>query len=274
MKKDTGQFVIFFPGTEEIFLKDPDLSLVCSHYKSWYGGKVEVIPHVWSIIGAPSSTTPLKWTDKPPLRIGFMGAGYSDSRLARVVSKLPLSVRKWLLQGHHLKFGGALARLNQLGLSARHINTFPRSETLKILNSQKEIEEKDSIEIVDTQGGYRRSELDKDRYIRHLEAMTYIICPRGVENFSIRVYEALKYGRIPVIIDTEMVLPTEIDWDQVAIRIPYDRLNDVYDIILNDYCSRSADEFITRQRAAFSTMSELESMRWLTSRLRNILAGT
>jgi hypothetical protein len=104
--------------------------------------------------------------------------------------------------------------------------------------------------------------------------MTYIICPRGIENFSFRVYEALKYGRIPVIIDTEMVLPTEIDWGQVAIRIPYDRLNDVYDIILNDYRSRSADEFIMRQRAAFSTMSELESMRWLTKRLRNILAST
>jgi hypothetical protein len=274
IKKYTGQFVIFFPGTEEIFLKDPDLSLVCSHYKSWYGSKVEVIPHVWSSIGTPSSIAPLKWTDKPPFRIGFMGAGYFDSRVAKVVSKLPLSVKKWLLRGHHLKFAGALAQLNKLGLSPRHINTFPRSETLKNLNTQKNAEEKDRIEIVDTQGGYRRSELDKDRYIRHLEAMTYIICPRGIENFSIRVYEALKYGRIPVIIDTEMVLPTEIDWDQVAIRIPYDRLNDVYDVILNDYRSRSADEFITRQRAAFSTMSELESMRWLTSRLRNIVAGT
>ena len=103
--------------------------------------------------------------------------------------------------------------------------------------------------------------------------MTYVICPRGIENFSFRVYEALKYGRIPVIIDTEMVLPTEIDWDQVAIRIPYDRLNDLYDIILNDYCSRSADEFIERQRIAFSTMIELESMTWLTCRLRDVVSG-
>jgi hypothetical protein len=203
-----------------------------------------------------------------------MGAGYFDSRLAKVVSNLPLFIKKWLLRGHYLKFGGALAQLNQIGLSARHVNTFPRLETLKILNSQKDAEEKGSIEIVDTQGGYRRSQLDKDRYIRHLEAMTYIMCPRGIENFSFRVYEALKYGKIPVIIDTEMVLPTEIDWDQVAIRIPYDRLNDVYDIILKDYRSRSADEFISRQRAAFSTMSELDSMRWFTKRLRNILAST
>jgi hypothetical protein len=271
-RKDSGQFVIFFPGTQEIFLKDPDWSFVCSHYKSWCGEKTEVIPHLWSIKRS-SPITPLKWTDKPAFRIGFMGTAYSDSRVAKVASKLPLSVKKWLLGGRYLKYGGALARLNQLGLPMKHINTFPRSETLEMLNNKNDVVEKDSIEIIDTKG-FTGSEQDKDRYIRHLEAMTYVICPRGIENYSIRVYEALNYGRIPVIIDTEMVLPTEIDWDQVAIRIPYDRLNDVYDVILNDYCSRSADEFLARQRAAFSTMRELESMRWLTNRLSDVLAGS
>jgi hypothetical protein len=272
MRKDAGLFVIFFPGTEEVFLKDPDWSFVCSHYKCWYGGKCTVIPHVWSHIRTPISITPLKWTHKPAFRIGFMGAAYSDSRVAKVASKLPLSVKNWLLRGHYLQWGGALARLNELGLSMKHINTFPRLETWKMLNIKKDVIEEGTIELVDTH--FTGSEQDKDRYIRHLAAMTYVVCPRGIENFSIRVYEALKYGRIPVIIDTEMVLPTEIDWDQVAIRIPYDRLNDVYDIIANDYCSRSADEFLARQRAAFSTMRELESMRWLTSRLSDVLAGT
>jgi hypothetical protein len=274
-RKDRGQFVIFFPGTEEIFLKDPDWSFVCSHYKSWYGRKFEVIPHVWSQIRTPSSITPFEWTDKPAFRIGFMGNALSDHpRMRKVVSKLPLSVKKWLLRGHHLKFRGALALVNQLGLGLllKHINTFPRWETLKMLNMKKDVVEKGSIEIVDAR--FTGSEQEKDRYIRHLEAMTYVVCPRGLENFSFRVFEALRYGRIPVIIDTDMVLPTEVDWNQVAIRIPYDRLNDVYDIILNDYCSRSAEEFLARQRAAFSTMSELESMRWLTSRLRDVLTGT
>jgi len=151
-----------------------------------------------------------------------------------------------------------------------HINSFPRLETLQKLHVKKNVVEKGSIEIVDTQH-FALSEQDKARYVRHLEAMTYVICPRGIENFSFRVYEALKYGRLPVIIDTEMVLPPEIDWHQVAIRIPYDRLNDLYDIILDDYCSRSTNEFLARQQAAFSTMAELESMRWLASRLREVL---
>ena len=60
------------------------------------------------------------------------------------------------------------------------------------------------IEIIDTKV-FNRTEHEKNRYISHLERMTYVVCPRGVENFSIRVYEALKYGRVPVIIDTDMV---------------------------------------------------------------------
>ena len=270
MRKNAGQFVLFFAGTEEIFLKDPDCSFVCSHYKSLHGRKVEVIPHVWSHIRTPSSITPFKWTDKPALRIGFMGNAYSDSRGAKLASKLPLSLKRLLLRGRYLKYGGSLARLKQFGLSLTHINAFPRLETLQKLHIKKDVVEKGRIEIVDTQH-FALSEQDKTRYIRHLESMTYVICPRGIENFSFRVYEALKYGRIPVIIDTEMVLPPEIDWDQVAIRVPYDRLSDVYDIILNDYNSRSADEFLARQQAAFSTMAELESMRWLASRLREVL---
>jgi len=270
MRKDAGQFVLFFAGTEEIFLKDPDCSFVCSHYKSLDGKNVEVIPHVWSHIRAPSSVAPFKWTAKPALRIGFMGNAYSDSRGAKLASKLPLSVKRALLRGRYLKYGGSLARLKQFGLSLTHINAFPRLETLQKLHTKKDAVEKGSIEIVDTQH-FALSEQDKARYIKHLESMTYVICPRGIENFSFRVYEALKYGRIPVIIDTEMVLPPEIDWEQVAIRVPYDRLDDVYDIILNDYRSRSADEFLARQQAAFSTMAELESMQWLASRLKEVL---
>jgi len=271
-RKDAGQFVIFFPATAEVFLKDPDWSFVCSHYKSWYdSSKVAVIPHVWTSTRTPTSITPLMWTDKPKFRIGFMGKTYSNSRVAKVVSKLPLPVRKLVLRGRHVRHCGALARLNQLGLSMKHINCFPRFETVKMLNIEGDAVEKGCVELIETR--FTGSKQEKDLYTRHLEAMTYVICPRGIENFSIRVYEALKYGRIPVIIDTEMVLPPEIDWDQVAIRVPYDQVNDVYDIISNDYGSRSADEFLARQQAAFSTMIELESMGWLARRLSDAVTG-
>ncbi len=272
-RKEKGKFVLFFPGGAEIFFSDPDWSFVCSHYKSWYDPKkTTVIPHVWTNIASPASTTSLQWNEKPPMRIGFMGTAFFDSRVGQIASKLPMPAKNWLLRGQYLRRIELLAQLNGFRFPLKHINTFPRSEALQILSARKRDVEQGSIEIVDTKG-FTGSEMDKDRFVKHLQANTYIICPRGKENWSIRVYEALKYGRIPVIIDTDMVLPKEIDWDQVAIRIPYERLEETYDIILDDYSSRSADDFLNRQRAAFSTMSELESMRWLTDHLRNITAA-
>ena len=73
-----------------------------------------------------------------------------------------------------------------------------------------------------------------DEYSRHLERNTYVVCPRGTENYSFRIYEALNFGRIPVIIDTDIVLPQQIDWQQSAIVVPYGSLERIYDIILND----------------------------------------
>lgn len=142
-------------------------------------------------------------------------------------------------------------------------------EALEILKSKRPSDEI-TVEIIDTPG-FSGSECDINRFADHLERMTYIICPRGVENFSIRVYEALKYGRVPVIIDTDMVLPDEIDWDRVSIRIPFNRQNEMYDIIIDDYASRSGPQFVERQQAAFSTMIELETMGWLTKRLEHFL---
>jgi hypothetical protein len=47
----------------------------------------------------------------------------------------------------------------------------------------------------------------------------FVFCPRGTGNFSIRFYETLYYGRIPIIIDTDIVLPFSdlINWDEIIV---------------------------------------------------------
>ena len=74
-----------------------------------------------------------------------------------------------------------------------------------------------------------------------------------------------------MIIDTDMVLPNEVDWDRVSISVPYKNIDRIYDLILADYHSRSKQEFIERQQAAFSTMKQLKSMQWLTDLLREVI---
>ena len=49
----------------------------------------------------------------------------------------------------------------------------------------------------------------------------FVICLRGNGNFSVRFYETLALGRIPILIDTDCVLPlnSEIDWHKHCIVV-------------------------------------------------------
>ena len=51
-----------------------------------------------------------------------------------------------------------------------------------------------------------------------MNANAYTFCIRGVGNFSVRFYETLAMGRIPVLIDTDCKLPLEeeINWQEHA----------------------------------------------------------
>ncbi|MEM1204476.1 MAG: exostosin family protein [Acidobacteriota bacterium] len=65
-------------------------------------------------------------------------------------------------------------------------------------------------------------------FIENLDASDYAVCIRGTGNFSRRFYEALCWGRIPVFVDTDCVLPYdgEVDWRRYCVWIdPGDRPN-------------------------------------------------
>ena len=53
----------------------------------------------------------------------------------------------------------------------------------------------------------------------NLKNSEFTFCPRGNGNFSIRFYEALSSGRIPVLIKTDNELPFEkyIDWKEICV---------------------------------------------------------
>ena len=50
-------------------------------------------------------------------------------------------------------------------------------------------------------------------FVHNMEAGHFAYCPRGAGNFSIRFYEALKAGRIPVVpTSISLPFPTKIKW--------------------------------------------------------------
>lgn len=56
-------------------------------------------------------------------------------------------------------------------------------------------------------GGIRSGESEKKDFYDNMQQSHFIICNRGTGNFSMRFYETLAAGRIPVLVDTDMQLP-------------------------------------------------------------------
>lgn len=59
----------------------------------------------------------------------------------------------------------------------------------------------------------------KNEFINNMKYSEFCFCPRGTGNFSLRFYEALHNGRIPILLNTDTLLPNEnqIDYKQFCV---------------------------------------------------------
>jgi hypothetical protein len=74
----------------------------------------------------------------------------------------------------------------------------------------------------------------------------YVFCLRGAGNFSVRFYETLAMGRIPVVIDTDIRLPLDdmIDWKKYCIIATE---NDFVDKLIDFHSTINENDFIQMQ---------------------------
>lgn len=75
-------------------------------------------------------------------------------------------------------------------------------------------------------GSFDAQEVRK-AYVENLRACDLALCVRGDANASQRFYETLSAARIPLLLDTDCVLPLEerIDYGRVLLRVPWSTLN-------------------------------------------------
>lgn len=95
----------------------------------------------------------------------------------------------------------------------------------------------------------------RKEYVDVLLNSDFILAPKGDGNFSVRFYEALSLGRIPILIDTDCVLPLseKIDYDLFIVRVPYTQINNTPQIVSDLFQRLSNTEFIEmQQRARFA----------------------
>jgi hypothetical protein len=92
----------------------------------------------------------------------------------------------------------------------------------------------------------------RKEFIENMRESDFVLAPKGDGNYSNRFLEALSMGRIPVVADTDIVLPLEdaIDYARIVVRVPMSRVKDTPAYIRDFYDSLSEEEWAERQKAA------------------------
>lgn len=60
-------------------------------------------------------------------------------------------------------------------------------------------------------------------FYKNIDNSLFTVCVRGMGNYSVRFYQTLAMGRIPILIDTDCVLPfrSEISYEKFILKIPF-----------------------------------------------------
>ena len=85
----------------------------------------------------------------------------------------------------------------------------------------------------------------REEYVRNIVESDYTLCVRGYGNNSIRFFEALCCGKIPVFVNTDCVLPYDfvIDWKKYCVWVEEDEINKIPEKVLQFHNELSGEEF-------------------------------
>ncbi|WP_339699845.1 exostosin family protein [uncultured Marixanthomonas sp.] len=88
-------------------------------------------------------------------------------------------------------------------------------------------------------------------FYNNINQSDYIVCVRGAGNFSVRFYETLALGRIPVFINTDCSLPLDevIPWKEHVVWVEYRERHQVAQKVTEFHQALSETDFIALQQA-------------------------
>jgi hypothetical protein len=91
-----------------------------------------------------------------------------------------------------------------------------------------------------------------ENFYNNINDNLFTFCYRGGGNFSVRFYETLMMGRIPIIIKTDNIFPYEdiINYHKVGLFIEENELNidNLENIIINYYNNKTSEELLDIQK--------------------------
>tara|TARA_Y100000004_G_C8893870_1_gene403267 strand:- start:22 stop:1032 length:1011 start_codon:yes stop_codon:yes gene_type:complete len=95
-----------------------------------------------------------------------------------------------------------------------------------------------------------QSKEDRIQFFKNMGDNLYSLCVRGGGNYSFRFGESLMMGRIPILIDTDCILPfeNEIPYDTNCVRVKPENFDRIFDVIQEYHDAHTEDELIAIQK--------------------------
>ena len=105
----------------------------------------------------------------------------------------------------------------------------------------------------ETKLGFRKE------YLQGIQDNAYLLCVRGDANTDFRTNEVLAAGRIPVIIDTDLLLPplSGMQWEDFSVMVPFRQINDIGRIVSEFHNRLTEDEFQHKCHLAKTAFEQL-----------------
>ena len=92
----------------------------------------------------------------------------------------------------------------------------------------------------------------RTEFVNNIMDSDYTLCVKGGGNFSVRLYETLSLGRIPLVVDTDNVFPLEekINYREFCLFVSYKNLDKTGRLLLDYHRSLSINDFLGKQQQA------------------------
>ncbi|MBI87307.1 MAG: hypothetical protein CMG63_04420 [Candidatus Marinimicrobia bacterium] len=117
----------------------------------------------------------------------------------------------------------------------------------------------------------KHREVSTYEYYDNIINVDYVVCLRGTGNFSIRLYETLMMGRIPIFIDTDCILPfyEHINWEKHILIVSWSDRFQIPDILKEFHDGLGEQDFKKIQIENRKLWLQKLQPRWILNNLTN-----
>jgi hypothetical protein len=105
-----------------------------------------------------------------------------------------------------------------------------RSAVLDLKHSRALIEDTSHLNFFDT-SNQQGIEKAKSRYRETILNSKFVLCPEGAGTSSLRLFETMGAGRVPVVISDRFVFPDGINWESCSIQVPEKQIASIPQIL-------------------------------------------